>query len=70
MSDFTNFRATFDELTDDVMRARHQFFAEHLENWFSLLDGTPQVRVIVDRLQKGLDVKEFLAKSHARRYGG
>ena len=65
MSDFSNFRAVFDEVTDDVMRARYQFFAEHLQNWLSTLDDTPQVKTIVERLQKGLDVKEFLKKSHA-----
>jgi hypothetical protein len=69
MSDFTNFRAVFDELTDDVMRARYQFFAEHLQNWFVTLDETPLVKVIVERLQNGLDVQEFLKKSHATQGG-
>jgi hypothetical protein len=65
MSDFSNFRAVFDEVTDDVMRARYQFFAEHLQNWLATLDETPQVKIIIERLQKGLDVNEFLNKSHA-----
>lgn len=63
MSDFTNFRAVFDELTDDVQRSRHQFFIEHLRNWLDVIDETPDAQIIVERTQRGLDVADFLAKS-------
>jgi hypothetical protein len=56
MSDFTNFRAVYDELTDEVTRARYPFLPDHLRNWFDHLDSTPQVAPIVSRLQHGLDI--------------
>lgn len=65
MSDFTNFRAVYDELTDEVMRARYQFVAEHLRNWLTTIDETPEASRIVHELQSGLDVQDFLKRSHA-----
>ncbi len=59
MSDFSNFRAVYDELTDEVVRARHQFVADHLRNWFEHLDDTPPVLLIVSRLQSGLNFPEW-----------
>jgi hypothetical protein len=55
VSDFTNFRAVYDELTDEVNRAKHQFLPDHLRNWFEHLDETPRVADIVRHLQEGLD---------------
>jgi hypothetical protein len=55
VSDFSNFRALYDELTDAVSQARHQFLPDHLRNWFEHLDETPRVAVIIQRLQQGLD---------------
>lgn len=55
MSDFTNFRALYGELTDEVDRAKYQFLPDHLSNWFGHLDETPRVADIVQRLQEGLD---------------
>jgi len=55
MNDFTNFRAVYDDLTDEVAGASYQFLPDHLRNWFDRLDGTPQVAAIVGRLQHGLD---------------
>lgn len=69
MSDFTNFRAVYDELTDDVIRARHQFVAEHLGNWFATLDDTPRVSSIIRELQTGLAVQQFLKDSAATQGG-
>lgn len=63
MSDFTNFRAVFDELTDEVARARHQFFLEHLANWYQLLDETPGVSAAIKALEEGHDVPRFLKES-------
>jgi hypothetical protein len=59
MSDFTNFRAVYDDLTDEVGRARYQFVADHLKNWFVQLDETPGVSEIVERLQNGLDFQSW-----------
>jgi hypothetical protein len=60
MSDFTNFRAVYDELTDEVARAAYAFMPGHLRNWFDHLDGTPQVSAVISRLQEGLDVDGWL----------
>ena len=49
VSDFSNFRADYDELTDEVNRARHQFLSDHLTNWFEHIDDTPQVADVVRR---------------------
>jgi hypothetical protein len=65
VSDFTNFRAVYDELTDEVSRARHQFFLEHLSNWFQLIDETPGVSSVVKALAEGHDVDLFLKESEA-----
>jgi hypothetical protein len=43
---FTNFRAVYDDLTDDVMPARHQFLPDHLRNWSRQIDETPSVSSI------------------------
>jgi hypothetical protein len=59
MSDFTNFRAVYDELTDEVTRARYQFLTDHLKRWFGLLDDTPAVVLIVSRLQSDLDFEDW-----------
>jgi hypothetical protein len=48
---FTNFRAVYDDSTDEVSRSSEQFLADHLENWFSLIDETPGVREVVRELE-------------------
>lgn len=55
MSDFSSFRAVYDELTSEVSRSRYTFLRDHLANWFQHLDGTPGVAVHVRRLEDGLD---------------
>jgi hypothetical protein len=65
MSDFSNFRAVYDELTDEVTRARYQFVADHLRNWFEHLDDTPAVLLIVSRLQSELDFPEWYKQQKA-----
>jgi len=69
MSDFTNFRAVYDDLTDEVSRARYPFIPDHLRNWFKHLDETPRVSAIVRRLEHGLDIDRFTEmamSSHTR----
>src|SRR5947209_19922646 len=53
--DFINFRALYDELTDEVERASHTYLPDHLTQWFEHLDETPGIAPIIHRLQKGLD---------------
>lgn len=60
MSDFTNFRALYDELTDEVSRSRLAFLPDHLRNWFKHLDETTRVFAIVERLETGCDFDGFL----------
>ncbi len=67
LSDFSNFRAVYDELTDTVARSRHQFFADNLRNWFSVLDQTPDVKEIIARIESGIDIKAFLTAANATR---
>jgi hypothetical protein len=57
---FVNFRAVYDELTDEVARARYQFLPGHLQNWFATVDATPDVSRIVEHLQSGLDLPTWL----------
>jgi hypothetical protein len=57
--DFVNFRAVFDQLTDEVMRARYQFISDHLCNWFRAIDDTPSISVIVKQLESGLNIHDW-----------
>jgi len=59
MSDFTNFRAVYDEMTDEVMRSHMQFLPDHLRNWFEAMDTTEGVAPIIQKLQEGLDYKKW-----------
>jgi hypothetical protein len=54
-ANFANFRAVYDELSDEVTRARHAFLPDHLRNWLATIDETPDVSRIVEQLQSGLD---------------
>ena len=65
MSNFTNFRAVLDELTDEVARARYQFLADHLNGWFRQLDQTPVVNEVVQDLQSSLDFDKWYAERKA-----
>jgi hypothetical protein len=65
MSDFTNFRAVYDELTDEVARASYAFLPDHLRNWFDHLDSTPQVAAIVQKLEHGLDIDGWIQRAMA-----
>lgn len=60
MNDFTNFRAVYDFLTDEVLRASHAFIPDHLENWFRTIDETPLVRAIIERLEGDQDARKFI----------
>lgn len=57
--DFANFRAVYDELTDEVDRARYTFLPDHIENWFRTLDTTPRVSEIIKRLEQGVNYREW-----------
>lgn len=59
---FTNFRVVYDDLTDEITRSRPQFLADHLDNWFALIDETPGVREIVRRIEgsPGIEQYEFM----------
>ncbi|MEO6839202.1 MAG: hypothetical protein ABI192_00400 [Bradyrhizobium sp.] len=67
MSDFSNFRAVYDELTDEVNRARYQFLPDHLRNWFEHIDDTPGVAEIVERLQAGQDFDSWYKQAESTR---
>ena len=69
MSDFANFRAVYDELTDEVSRSRHQFLPDHLRSWFRHLKETPGVNEIVAHLESGLDFDNWYAEQKTRQTG-
>jgi hypothetical protein len=56
MSDFSNFRAVYNELTDAVMSSRYQFFRDHLANFFDSIDQTPNAAHIVSELEGRVDL--------------
>src|SRR5437588_926114 len=56
---FTNFRASYDDLTDEVVRARLQFLPDHLDNWFALVDETPGVRDVVQRIERSVGLEQY-----------
>lgn len=55
----SNFHVTYDSLVHDILGARHQFIAERLQEWFAILDETPDVSRIISRLEEGLDFKNW-----------
>jgi hypothetical protein len=59
---FANFRAVYDDLTDEVLRSTHTFLPDHLRNLFSRIDKTPDVAKIVADLQKLVDIDKWLAE--------
>lgn len=67
MDDFADFPVVYDELTNEVDRARHQFLADRLKNWFEHLDETQGVAEIVRRLQDGLDFDEWYTTAQKTR---
>jgi hypothetical protein len=56
---FTNFRAVYDDLTDEVTRSRPQFLPDHLDNWFALMDETPGVRDIVRSIERSPGIEQY-----------
>ena len=67
MSNFTNFRVVYDELTDEVMRATLQFLPEHIKAWFKHLEATPKVSAVIHQLEFGLDIERWAAQAMADR---
>jgi len=57
--DFANFRAVYDDLTDEVMRSHVQFLTDHLANWFRTLDTTSEVAPIIQKLQSEVDFEPW-----------
>jgi hypothetical protein len=57
--DFANFRAVYDQLTDEVERARYQFIPDHLAGWYRTLDTTPRVAAVIRRLEGGVDYQTW-----------
>jgi hypothetical protein len=57
--DFANFRAVYDELTDEVSRAAYQFIPDHLANWYRALDTSARIATVVRRLEAGVDYRTW-----------
>jgi hypothetical protein len=58
-ADGANFRAVYDELTDEIDRTSYQFLPDHLANWFRTLDTTPRISSVVKRLENGVDYQTW-----------
>jgi hypothetical protein len=62
---FVNFRALYDDLTDEVMRSSEAFLKDHLANWFEHIDETPAVGALIQSLEAGLDFDKFKEEREA-----
>jgi hypothetical protein len=51
---FVEFCGVYDDLTKEVENSRHQFVSDHLENWFELIDETPQAQKYVKVLESAV----------------
>jgi DNA-directed RNA polymerase subunit K/omega len=63
LSDFSNFHAVYNELTDAVMSSRYQFFKDHLANFFDTIDQTPNAAAIVSELESRVDLMPWYEES-------
>lgn len=68
--DFVNFRAVYDELTDEVLRSRRAFVADHLQNWFRNIDETPKIAPAIKDLECDLNFEDFFERSSKTGTGG
>jgi hypothetical protein len=57
----SNFHATYDELTQEVLRAMNAFVSERLQEWFAHLDGEPEAAAAVQKLESGQDFSRWFA---------
>jgi hypothetical protein len=57
----SNFHATYDELTREVLLAMNSFVPERLQEWFSHLDGEPEAAAAIQKLQAGQDFSHWFA---------
>jgi hypothetical protein len=55
----TSFRAVYDELTEEVIRSRAQFLADHLDNWFEFINETPAVLEFVKRVEGSVGLEQY-----------
>jgi hypothetical protein len=62
MSDLSNFRAVYNELSDAVTGAKYQFFQDHLDNFFRNIDDTPRARRVVAELESRVDFPAWYAE--------
>jgi hypothetical protein len=57
----SNFHATYDELTQEVLLAMNSFVAERLQEWFAHLDGEPEAAAEVKKLEADLNFSPWYA---------
>jgi hypothetical protein len=65
--DSANFRAVYDDLTDEVMRSHKQFLPDHLANWFRTLDATGEVASKIQELEAAVDFENWKAELEVSR---
>jgi hypothetical protein len=57
----SNFHATYDELTREVLLAMYAFVPERLQEWFAHLDGEPEAASAVANLEAGQSFSQWFA---------
>jgi hypothetical protein len=57
----SNFHATHDELTREVLLAMNSFVPERLQEWFAHLDGEPEAAAEVQKLQADQNFSHWFA---------
>jgi hypothetical protein len=50
----SNFHSNYHELTNQIYNARQQFLLERLQEWFALLDETPDVSAIISKYEDSI----------------
>jgi hypothetical protein len=62
----SNFHATYDELTQEVLLAANSFVAERLQEWFAHLDGESEAAAAIEKLQAGQNFSQWFAMQGRR----
>jgi hypothetical protein len=66
LTKFSVFLANYDEVSKFAADAYGNFFHEHLQSWFEILDAEPSIRSIIERLLSRGDLQKLLADAEAR----
>lgn len=60
------FLANYDEVSKFAADAYGNFFHEHLQSWFEILDAEPSIQPIIQRLLSRANLQKLLADADSR----